>query len=159
MRTTLLCIAALLASLNLSLATAQSPVAPAPDPRLSPRQVVELQLKALKTVDQPFKDAGFATVWRFTSPENREQTGPLPRFAKMLRTGFGEMINYRSVRLSPLVQQDGRAIQPVELISLAGRSYRYVFILRQQIEGDYEGCWMTDGVVPQDPNDSGSQEL
>ena len=140
------------------LASAPLAWAQEPNPRLSPREVVQLQLDALRTVDRPSKDAGFATVFRFTSPENQEQTGPLPRFSKMIREGFGELLNHRSAKLPPTVQEADRALQPVEITSLAGRTYRYVFVLRRQGEGEYRGCWMTDGVVPRDETGQ-SQEL
>jgi len=148
--------AALLLLLNAPLSALAAALSP--DPSLSPREVVEAQLAALKRVDVPQKDAGFAVVFRFTSPENRGQTGPLPRFSKMLREGFGEMINHKAATLPPTFQQADEALQAVELTSLAGRTYRYVFVLRRQQQGEFRGCWMTDGVVPQEEGGS-SQEL
>lgn len=159
MRNTFLQLAAFLMLLNAPLANAQeAAVAAQPNPRLSPREVVQLQLNALQRVDHPTKDAGFAIVFRFTSPENREQTGPLPRFSAMIRNGFGELINFKAARLLTPVQQDGRVLQPVELTTLAGRTFRYVFVLRRQEQAPYKDCWMTDGVIPQEPTGQ-SQEL
>lgn len=160
MRRTLVPVAGLLVMMNAALAPAASAEnATAPSPALSARQVVVAQLSALKAVDLPVKDAGFATVFRFASPENREQTGPLPRFSKMIREGFGEMINHKSARLLTPVQQDEQLMQPVELVSLAGRTYRYVFLLRRVDSPSCPGCWMTDGVIPQDEGAGQSQEL
>lgn len=127
--------------------------APQPDPKLSPSQVVGFQLDALREVDRPVPDAGFATVFRFTSPENRAQTGPVERFSKMIREGYGELINHRSARLLATIQQGEEALQPVEITSRAGRVIRYVFLLRRVDAGPYAGCWMTDGVVQ--PEDAG----
>ncbi len=129
-----------------------------PHPSLTPQQVVQVQLDALKSVDQPAKDAGFATVFGFASPENRAQTGPLPRFSKMIQSGFGEMLNHKSARLQATVQQQDEALQPVEITSVGGKVYRYVFVLRRQHLEDCRGCWYTDGVIPQDPAER-SQEL
>lgn len=159
MRKSLLILAALLTVLNTSLVTAQAAAVVDPDPALTPRQVVEIQLKALKTVDLPFKDAGFDTVFRFTSPENRAQSGPLPRFSQMIRSGFGAMINHKRVSLPAMMQEGDQAVQPVELTSFSGSVYRYVFILRRQDRGEYRGCWMTDSVLPQDDRSVQSQEL
>ena len=150
MRNRIITLAVWLSVLSAPLAVWAAPTLPQPNPSLSVREVVQLQLDALRSVDQPFKDAGFAVVYNFSSPENREQTGPLPRFAQMVREGFGEMVNHRSANLPATVQQAEQALQPVELTSFSGRSYRYVFILRRQLEGEYAGCWMTDGVIPQD---------
>ncbi len=158
MRNTLLGWSAFLMMLNASLASAQPGAAAQPSPGLSPREVVQLQLDALQHVDHPSKDAGFATVFRFASPENRAQTGPLPRFSAMIRNGFGELINFKSARLLASLQEDGRVLQPVELTSLGGRTFRYVFVLRRQDRSPYQGCWMTDGVIPQERQGQ-SQEL
>lgn len=157
MRQTLVSLAGLLLMMNATLAL--SAVEVAPRPALTPKQVVQAQLDALKAVDQPIKDAGFATVFRFASPENREQTGPLPRFAKMIRDGFGEMLNHKSSRLLTPVQQQDQLLQPVEVVSLAGRTYRYVFLLRRIDSANCIACWMTDGVIPQDSGVPQSQEL
>jgi hypothetical protein len=127
-----------------------APLAPQPSPTLTPQQVVQVQLKALQHVDSPVQDAGFATVYRFTSPENREQTGPLPQFSRMIRAGFGELLNHRKAELSPLLQQGEQVLVPVAVTSINGQRFHYVFVLRRQVEGNYKGCWMTDGVVPQD---------
>lgn len=160
MRKTLVLTAGLLSMMNATLAFAATPMGTAgPNPKLTPTQVVQLQLDALKAVDTPVKDAGFATVFRFASPENQGQTGPLPRFARMIREGFGEMLNHKSSRLLTPVQQADQLLQPVELVSLAGRTYRYVFLLRRIDSGACTGCWMTDGVIPQDDRAPQSQEL
>ena len=64
MRKTLVLTAGLLSMMNATLVFAATPSATnSPSPLLSPKQVVQLQLDALKAVDQPFKDAGFATVF------------------------------------------------------------------------------------------------
>ncbi len=157
MRTLFLALAIFLPILNAA-GAAPLPAAPQPSPGLSPREVVQLQLDALKKVDQPVKDAGFATVFRFASPRNQAQTGPLPRFSKMIREGFGEMLNHKSARLETTLQQQDEALQPVVLTSLAGRTFRYVFLLRLQDSEDCKACWLTDGVIPQDESTS-SQEL
>ncbi len=156
----LLSFAVLLLLLNSRLVPAAAPSLPSPSPQLGPREVVQLQLAALQAVDSPSKDAGFATVFRFSSPENRAQTGPLPRFSKMIREGFGEMINHKKAVLLPVIQEAGKALQPVELTSLGGQTYRYVFVLRKQDLEDCQGCWLTDGVIPQDAGaGNSSQEL
>ena len=118
-----------------------------PHPNLSPKQVVAIQLKALQQVDVPEYNAGIATVYRFASPENRSQTGPLQRFTEMLRTGYPEMLGHRSHVIDTGLQQGETLLLPVEVTTRAGRVLRYVFILRQQTAGALKGCWMTDGVV------------
>lgn len=128
-------------------ALAQNAPPLSPSPELSPLEVVRIQLEALQHNDSPEPDAGIAVVFRFSSPVNRAQTGPLPRFSEMIRNGYPEMLNHREVRLPPPLIQDGEAIQPAEVISRNGAVHRYLFILGRQTEPPYAGCWMTESVV------------
>lgn len=123
------------------------PVATAPSPGLGAREVVLAQLAALRAVDSPTPGAGFATAFRFASPENRAQTGPAERFGQMIREGYGELINHRSAQLLPALQQGQELAQPVDVTTRAGRVLRYVFLLRRVSEPGCRGCWMTDGVI------------
>lgn len=128
-----------------ALAQSVPPLNPSPD--LSPGEVVRIQLEALRHNDKPEPDAGIAVVFRFTSPGNRAQSGPLPRFSEMIRNGYPEMLNHREVHLPPPLIQDDEAIQPVEVVAKNGAAHRYLFILSRQTEPPYAGCWMTDSVL------------
>ncbi|WP_123212864.1 DUF4864 domain-containing protein [Stagnimonas aquatica] len=126
-----------------------------PEPGQSPRTVVSLQLAALREVDAPEPEAGFATVFRFASPENQRQTGPLPRFARLLRSGpYGALINHREALVLAAIEQGGQARVPVDVTSRSGRIYRFVFLLRRVADPACPGCWRTDGVIP--PADAAS---
>jgi hypothetical protein len=114
---------------------------------LTPAQVVRIQLEALAHNDRPTPDTGIAVAWRFASPGNQAQTGPLAQFTQMVHNGYADMLNHRSAKLAATVMQDGQALQGVELVDQAGVTHRYIFILSKQTEPPYRGCWMTDGVV------------
>jgi len=118
-----------------------------PHPELSPEDVVRIQLDALRDNDRPSPDSGVALVFRFASPGNRAQTGPLPRFAEMIHSGYAEMLNHREARLHQGLVQGDEAIQPVELLARDGSAHRYLFILSRQAEPPCAGCWMTDSVL------------
>jgi len=117
-----------------------------PQPGYTPAQAVRLQLEALRENDRPAPDAGIATVFGFASPSNRQQTGPLPRFVKMIRGNYADLLGHRQARLFSTQYEDDQAIQPVEVISSAGVSFRYLFILRRY-QLPQGRCWLTDGVV------------
>ncbi len=136
-----------------SASAAGGPLQPKPDPALNPAAVVQLQLAALARVDQPQRDAGMAVVFGFASPGNRSLTGPLKRFAAMIREGYPALLNHRSSTLAPLIMQGDIALQGVELIDREGRRHRYVFQLSKQLDGEFKDCWMTDSVLqaPDDP--------
>lgn len=115
-----------------------------PDPALEPDQVVEAMLAAL----QKDSEEGLAELYAFSSPGNRERTGPFARFRVMIREGFPDMLGHQAARMAPPLIDQGRAMVPVELISREGGLSRYIFLLSLQHEPDCDGCWMADAVFP-----------
>ena len=115
-----------------------------PDPSLTPQQVVAIQLEAFRNNDE--EDRGIEVAFRFASPENRAITGPVPRFADMMRGGpYRIMLEYDSILYAPLVRDGDVAVQRVAL-TMGEVTVVYDFVLRRQSSGLYEDCWMTEGV-------------
>lgn len=129
------------------------PIQWGPHPELGPAEVVRLQLEALQHNDEPAPDSGIARAFRFASPGNRSEIGPLPRFAELIHEGYPELLDHREAHLLPIVQHGDEAVQAVELTSRDGSVYRYLFVLSRQTDPPYEDCWMTDSVLgdPQGP--------
>lgn len=122
---------------------------PDPSPDLSPEEVVRIQVEALQRNDEPTPDAGIEAAFRFASPSNRQATGPLARFSRMIRGGYSDMLGFVRAEYGA-IRVDGRqAVQPVTLVQADGRRVTYVFGLSRQQGGPYDGCWMTDGVAEQ----------
>jgi hypothetical protein len=121
-----------------------------PDPELTPSQVVRIQLDALQRNSQPEAEGGIKTAWNFASPGNKQATGPLPRFIRMVHgPTYEPMVNHRSYRLGQLkLLPEGRAVINAALNSADGRPVFYQFQLSRQTTGPLQGCWMTDGVTP-----------
>ena len=121
-----------------------------PSPKLSPAEVVSAQLAALKNNDAD--DMGIRITFRFASPGNQAQTGPVDRFIAMLKNpAYRPMINYQSDHREPIEVDGNVAKQIVTLVSSSGRSTRYVFVLSKQEQPPCKGCWMTDAVMRLDP--------
>lgn len=127
---------------SLHAAVAQDAAAKGPRPELDPPQVVEAMLTALKKNSAQ----GIAELYRFSSPGNREKTGPLENFAAMIREGFPDMLGHRAARLAPPLIDGDRAMMPVEIQSSEGEVSRYVFLLSRQTVPGCKGCWMADAV-------------
>jgi len=88
----------------------------APSPRLSPKQVVRVQVEALRSNDAT--DAGIALVFRFASPQNRQTTGPLSRFAQMTRTSLDRlMLNHPAASYGLAILGESRMRQEVTTIA------------------------------------------
>ncbi len=119
---------------------------PVPSPRYSPEEVVRIQVDALRNNDDD--DRGIEIVFRFASPANRSATGPLPRFAAMIRGPvYHPMLNHLSAVYDDMQVAGDLAMQQVAIASRDERVFVYAFILRRQKEGPYTGCWMTEGVT------------
>lgn len=144
--------ASLLAFGSVSTASEPDPSpATEPAPELGPDDVVEAQLHALRTNDVPEADAGIERVWRFAAPANKAITGPLERFAAMLRSpAYAPMIEHNHASFGPVEIEGDMAAQSVWLSTADGALVGYVFLLQRQSIESCDGCWMTVGVAPQD---------
>ena len=115
-----------------------------PDPALSPGDVVRIQLEALRHNDD--QDRGIAVAFRFASPSNRANTGPLPRFIAMIKQeSYALMVDFREAAYGPVETESNQARQRVTLTG-ARETMTYWFYLSRQSEAPYVDCWMTDAV-------------
>jgi hypothetical protein len=127
----------------------------APSPSLSPKEVVRIQVEALRTNDAT--DAGIALVFRFASPQNRQTTGPILRFAQMIRTPpYDVMLNHREATFGPTILGESRMRQEVTIAGKDGSNTRFVWLVSRQEDGPDAGCWMTDAVVTVDSDPEGT---
>jgi len=121
---------------------------PEPNPDLSPADVVRIQMEAMQHNDIPEKDAGIATVFRFASPRNREQTGPLPHFTDVVKSPqYAPMLGYRSAEYSKVEMEDGIAQVLVRIVDSGGNTVLYLFKLSRQTDGEYKDCWMNESAI------------
>jgi hypothetical protein len=120
-----------------------------PDPKLSPQEIVEFQLAALRANDVPAADAGIERTFRFASPANKAATGPLEHFTVMVHgSQYSSLINAMEGSVAKVVIRDSKAQVLARVVSAGGSEVYYVFLLSKQTEGEYINCWMTDGVLP-----------
>ena len=130
----------------------QSPdPAPLPQPSVErePAEVVQIVIEALQNNDQPFIDAGIATTYAFASPSNKANTGPLPRFASMVKGApYGILVDHVAHEFSEVVLAGQNAYQMVRIKGPDGSQVIFAFRLGQQGEGEFEGMWMTEAVWP-----------
>jgi len=116
-----------------------------PHPDLTPRQVVELQLEALRRNDDPQPDSGIATAFGFASPANRQATGPVARFARMLKNPmYRPMLGHSSAQFGPIRVEGDVARTQVVLFGGDGRMTAYDFTLSLDKSSR---CWLTDSVM------------
>jgi hypothetical protein len=125
-----------------------------PTPELEPADVVRIQVEALRGNGPD--DEGIEVTFRFASPGNKRSTGPLARFAEMVRTApYDRLLNHLNAEYSPTKLSDDKAYQLVTITDRLGVKITYLWVLSKQIEGEFEGCWMTDAVIPSETRQQG----
>jgi hypothetical protein len=132
-----------------------------PRPEMTPEQVVQFQVTALQRNDDPQPDAGIERAYRFASPSNKTATGPLEKFAQILKGPvYSPMLNNVSSSIVGSDMKGDKAKVAVKIFASTGRPVTYVFVLTKQSEGEFSNCWMTDGVLPlSQGQDSSNQDL
>jgi Domain of unknown function (DUF4864) len=123
-----------------------------PDPALSPAEVVEIQLTALQANDAPQTDAGIAQTWAFAHPDNKRMTGPLPRFAEMIKGPlYRILLNHRSHEVQEVSRTDDEAVFAVTITSQTSEVVVYRWSVAKVADGEDAGAWMTIAVSPPIP--------
>ena len=124
-----------------------------PDPSITPEQVVRIQLRGLSDEDAA---AGIMQCMHFASPDNRAVTGPLQRFAEMVRNQkFQALSNPDRFLVGSAEMVQGNARVLVTLMD-DRQLHSYVWVLSKQDAAPYENCWMTDAVIPLPETDTDS---
>ena len=117
-----------------------------PTQTLTPRDVVEIQTDALRNEDQK---TGSVQCMCFASPDNLMVTGPLEKFARIVRgQKFAALSNPQALLIGDPIYQDENARVLVTAIAKSGEVNAYVWVLARQTSEPYARCWMTDGVFP-----------
>ena len=125
----------------------------APSPTLTPDEVVAAVLSALSRNDTPVKDHGISVTFGFASPANRAFVGPIESFADLVRDDTYRPLLYHRHAARGLAHVTGdRATERVVITTSRGEKVAYVFTLSLQNDGQYKGCWMTDGVTREPPS-------
>ena len=119
-----------------------------PDPSISPKEVISIQLIALQNNDLPFNDAGIEQTWEFAHPDNRAFTGPLDNFIRMLKNpSYIMMIDHLEHKIIPVEEQEMNSYYFVELIDSNGKKFGFEWTVEKVNQnGKFKDCWMTVGV-------------
>ena len=119
-----------------------------PDPSISAKDVISIQLKALQINNSPFEDAGIEQTWEFAHPNNRKFTGPLNNFIRMIKNpSYSMMIDHLEHDIIPVEEQETISYYFVELTDVNGKKYGFEWSVEKVSEnGEFKDCWMTVGV-------------
>ena len=118
-----------------------------PDVVLAPEDVVLTQLRALQNNDEPEPDTGIKQTFALAHPDNQRMTGPLERFAMMIRSpAYSPLLDHRAHQIDMLEATDAYVRFKVVVETPAGKAYQYLWEVRPVKGGPDEGAWLTTNV-------------
>ena len=118
-----------------------------PDPSISPKEVISIQLKALQNNNVPFENAGIVQTWEFAHPDNRLATGPLQNFTLMILKSFTVMINHKSHKIKLLKKNDILSFYIIEIEDKNSNQYQFQWVVQKVEKNEkFKNCWMTVNV-------------
>ena len=136
------------ASIDATLPSAARAEIQLPDPRLSPTDVVRLQVDALRAFRSD--QSAIGQCYALASPGNRAVTGPLHAFSAMVQNPTYRSLVFQTTALVGQEVVRGRlATVLVTVLDEGHTPHSFRFFLSKQPDQPYVDCWMTDAVLPQ----------
>ena len=109
--------------------------------------MIRVQIEALRDTDAP--GVGALQCYCFAAPSNRVVTGPLQRFAQMVRRPpFDSLGGSRTFSIGKEQLSNQYARSMVVTVGADLRVQAYSWVLRKHTEAPFAGCWLTVGVFP-----------
>jgi len=118
-----------------------------PHPDLKPIDVVRTQLLALQQNDVPSPDFGIRQTWAFAHPDNRAVTGPLDRFAEMIKAPlYQPLINHKRHTITEQNRSPDWVQFKVMMEDEQGQVLSFAWVVKTASTPPFENCWMTSAV-------------
>ena len=116
-----------------------------PDNSILPSKVIKIQLDALMNNDKEFKDSGIEQTWNFAHPNNKRNTGPLPKFKMMIKgNSYQMLLNHLSHTITELGSSDNWAQFEVVILDKDKIYHKFNWQVEKfSMEGPLQGCWLT----------------
>ena len=116
-----------------------------PNSKISPSEVVKIQLLGLQKNNDGFKDSGIEQTWNFAHPSNKEVTGPLDKFKRMIKSdNYQMMIDHLSHTITQV--RSGTSWAQFEVIILDKEKIYHKFnwqVEKYTEDGPLKNCWLT----------------
>ncbi len=120
-----------------------------PDPSLSAREVIEIQLDALQLLDRENPEENMRQVWAMAHPANKAYVGTIARFGAMLNSpGYDTLVGHRGHAVLAARAGDEVTEFYVTVESADGATSAFLWMVAKVAAGEHAGCWMTIAVSP-----------
>jgi len=119
-----------------------------PQANLLPEEVISIQLTALQNNNYPYINFGIEQTWELAHPSNRQYTGSLSNFIKMIYSdSYFIMINHKKHNINLVEQEVNISFFLVELVDKTGNKFKLQWIVEKVLlDGEFKNCWMTISV-------------
>ena len=119
-----------------------------PTPELLPKEVISIQLSALKDNNNPYDNAGIEQTWEFAHPSNRNFTGPLLNFINMMYSSYYIiMLDHLEHNIIAVSNKPNVYYFFIELIDKQENKFGFQWTVEKVIlDDEYKDCWMTTTV-------------
>ena len=119
-----------------------------PDPTISAKEVISIQLKALQINNSPFEDAGIEQTWEFAHPNNQKITGPIERFKYMMKSdSYSMLLNHTSHEIEEVYLSKEVATFEVTVLDKEKKYYKFKWqVEKYKGESALNDCWLTTAV-------------
>ena len=119
-----------------------------PQVDLLPEEVISIQLTALQNNNYPYINFGIEQTWELAHPSNRQYTGSLSNFIKMMYSdSYSIMINHKKHNINLVEQGVNISFFLVELVDKTDDKFKFQWIVEKVLmDGVLKNCWMTTSV-------------
>ena len=119
-----------------------------PNPSISAKDVISIQLKALQKNNSPFEDAGIEQTWEFAHPNNQKITGPIERFKYMMKSdSYSMLLNHTSHEIKEVYLSKEVATFEVTVLDKEKKYYKFKWqVEKYKGESALNDCWLTTAV-------------
>ncbi len=116
-----------------------------PNNSILPAQVIKIQLIGLMKNDNEFKDSGIEQTWNFAHPNNKKNTGPLPKFKMMIKgDSYKMLLNHLTHTITELGSNDKWAQFEVIILDKEKIYHKFNWQVEKYVgEGPLKDCWLT----------------
>ena len=116
-----------------------------PTSDIRPSEVIKIQLIGLQKNNQGYKDSGIEQTWNFAHPNNKQVTGPLDNFKRMIKSqSYQMMINHLSHTITKLESTDKLAQFEVIILDKEKIYHKFNWQVEKYLsDGPLKDCWLT----------------
>ena len=116
-----------------------------PNNLILPDEVIKIQLEGLMNNDKGFKDRGIEQTWNFAHPDNKKNTGPLPKFKMMIKgNSYNMLLDHLSHSIKELGSSDKWARFEVIILDKDKIYHKFNWQVEKYTnEGPLKDCWLT----------------